>query len=108
MTPYGLAFRPRDGAVRICDYSQKGPSLTARGIRVYPSGSLNGTETRASCWHPPHPSASIATAHSTDQDLPSKPLAMESPQKSYPGHDLSTLQLLHALRIRLEQGELLE
>ena len=33
---------------------------------------------------------------------------MEAPPKTHPGHDLSTLQLLRALRIKLEQGELLE
>ena len=33
---------------------------------------------------------------------------MDSPPRTYPGHELSTLQLLHALRIKLEQDELLE
>ena len=37
-----------------------------------------------------------------------KPGVMDSSPRTYPGHELSILQLLHALRIKLERDELLE
>ena len=43
-----------------------------------------------------------------DQGPSQRSLTTDSPAKLYPGHKLSILQLLHALRIKLKQGELLE
>ena len=78
---------------------------------------MNGTETRAvRSFVIPLTSSTIPRHRRLYQHVPLIPwqvlllktLAMESPPKTYPGHELSTLQLLHALHIKLAQGDLLE